>query len=103
MVVTLERPWISDQALAFIERRLHARAHGLYDEERALNHRVRICVKRDREVWLRDMAGSNDWSKLRRLRRGETRSPGRVHDENGMPVSFEHRAETFARHLAEVQ
>ena len=102
-MVTKKRPWISSQTLSLIESRLHARRQADYSQEQALSRRIKIQAKIDRDVGLLNLAGSKDWGQLKRLRRGEVRLQGRLHDESGMPVSSEQRADTFARYLAEVQ
>ena len=65
--VRRKRPWISGQTLGALEDRLAARRSGAHAEVEELNRRIRKFVRRDREVWLRDLAGSRDWTKLKAL------------------------------------
>ena len=60
-------------------------------------------VKKDREIYLKSLAASGDWHKLRQLRKPKKPSQGRLMDMKGQLVSSEHRAQTMAEYLAEVQ
>ena len=73
------------------------------EAERAMTRSIRRSAKQDREQWLTDMAGSRDWSDIRALRGKLKKKQGRLHNLQGIPVSSEERAETFAEYLEKVQ
>jgi len=99
-----KRPWISTSTLQMIEDRRHMRENGATAEaERAMTRSIRRSAKQDREQWLTDMAGSRDWSDIRALRGKLKKKQGRLHNLQGIPVSSEERAETFAEYLEKVQ
>ena len=102
-LVKRKRPWISDDTLALIESKLHARQNGRFDAVARLSKQVKTQVKRDREKWLCDLAGSGDWKQIRLLRNGSAKAQGRLQNEHGIPVSSEYRAETLAKYLETVQ
>ena len=101
--VRTKSPWISDQTLRAIESRQQARRRGAHDELKELSSRIKPYVKRDREVWLRDLAGCGDWKKPKQLRKGTARCQGQLNDESGTSVWSKGRAETFAAYLEDVQ
>ena len=73
------------------------------EAEQAMTGNIRRSAKQDREKWLTDMAGSRDWSDIRALRGKVKKKQGRLHNLQGIPVSSEERAETFAEYLEKVQ
>ena len=101
--ITRQKPWISNDTLALIDQRRRARALGNHEEELQLHKEVKRAARRDRRIWLLDLASSGSWNAARRLRTGAVHSQGRLNDENGSPISSELRAERFAKHLEEVQ
>ena len=103
LVAKPKRPWISGATLEIIEARHLARLNGNAAEETRLNHMVKLQARLDREMWLKDLAGSGDWGKLKLLRKGAGRKQGRLNDKTGMPISSEQRAQTFAEYLEEIQ
>ena len=66
-----KRPWITESTLKLIERRHQARLDADIHAERSLQHLIKKFVRRDRETYLRSLAGSGDWNKLRELRKGK--------------------------------
>ena len=86
-----------------LEDRLAAKCAGAHEKVAELNKRIRKLVKQDREIWLTDLAGSGDWSKLKQLRKGQQKCQGRLRDVSGTVVSSEERAEEFAEYLETVQ
>ena len=97
------KPWISQSTLKLADEGRKARAAGDWPLEKTLRKQIRRAAKRDRAIWLTDLAAKGDWASLRRLRKGQGRQQGRLCDAQGCTVSTEQRAETFAEHLASVQ
>ena len=63
------RPWISTTTLALIERRHNTRVEGDVELEHDVKMMIKKFVKKDRDAYLKSLACSGDWSKLRELRK----------------------------------
>eukprot|EP00973_Karenia_brevis_P069475 9660650-Karenia_brevis.AAC.1 len=62
IVLTKNRPWISDRTLQHIVERNAARKEGREDDEVKANRLIKNSVKEDRRQWFQDMLESGDWS-----------------------------------------
>ena len=98
-----KRPWISVSTLQLIKRRHEARSIGDIESQRYLQKLVRQFVKKDREIYLKNLVSSGDWAKLRELRKSKNLAQGRLRNLNNDLVSSEERAETIADYLERVQ
>ena len=72
------KPWISQSTLDLIEQRRLARTVNDFVEEAKLHKLVKKSAKSDRKKWLEDLAGSNTWANLRKLRGGPKHLQGRL-------------------------
>ena len=97
------RPWISQETIELIQDRQQARIQGQHAEERELHKRVRTSAKLDRKQWLSDLASSNSWANLRKMRTKKKHPQGRLKDSSGHFVESSERAQTFAEYLQDVQ
>ena len=95
MLFEAKRPWITTCTLNVIEQRHKARQAGIRSKEIELNSIIKQMVKKDREIYLKSLAASGDWHKLRQLRKPKKPSQGRLMDMKGQLVSSEHRAQTM--------
>ena len=71
--------------------------------EKQLRKETQKSVRKDRALWLEELAGRGDWESLRKLRSKNTASQTRLKDIHGEIVSSELRAETLADHLEQLQ
>ena len=97
------KPWIQEGTLDIVHRRLEARAAGDHELEKLLHKQAKTSARKDRSKWLEDLAGTGDWTALRRLKRVRKAVQTRLRDESGETVFTDQRAEVFARHLQNVQ
>ena len=97
------KPWIREETLDLIRQRLQARAVGDWELEKHLNKHIKKSAKKDRSIWLEELAGTGDWQALRRLKQGRKAVQTRLCDETGNTVSTEQRADVFAQHLETIQ
>ena len=100
---TKQRPWISKGTLELIEQRHQARQRGEEESEILLHKSIMRSARVDKRTWLLEMAGSGDWKKLNRLRKGSVYQQGKLYNLSGELVSSEQRADTFAEYLEKVQ
>ena len=103
VVASRRRPWISQGTLDLIDQRRIAHVSGNFVLEASLHKNIKKAARADRRKWLEDLAGSNSWASLRKLRRGTKHLQGRLCNQDGIPVSSEERAETFAQYLESIQ
>ena len=101
--VKKKRPWITEDTLQLIRARLDARIAGDWMLEKQLRKETQKSVRKDRTLWLQELAGQGDWESLRKLRPKNTASQTRLKDTHGETVSSELRAETLADHLEHLQ
>ena len=52
-------------------------------EVKRLRKKIKLAAKRDRAVWLDNIAASGDWSKLKILRKGIVKKKGRLRNMEG--------------------
>ena len=75
---TAQRPWIQGRTLELIDARNVARRSADHNREVVLNRAIGRMARRDREIWLNDLAPTRDWGQLRKLRKGKsTNDPNR--------------------------
>ena len=97
------KPWISADTLAIIERRREARALNLFIEERRLHKLVRSMAKKDRTAWMERLLDEGSWEQIRRIRKPKKPRQGKLRDGQGVLVDSDEWAETMAVHLEAVQ
>ena len=97
------KPWISSRTLRYIDERNHARLLGNEVDEKSLTKLVKQSVKQDRTSWLHDALQNHDWKIIRKLKKGNIHSQGRIKNAEGIIVSSEERAETMAKHRENMQ
>ena len=96
-------PWISAHTVSLIDERHAARVSRNHELEQSLHKQVKKSARHDRTQWLDELASSGDWNSLKQLRKRKQPSQGRLRDSSGDYVSLEMRADTFAKHLEQVQ
>ena len=98
-----QKPWISTLTLDLIEQRATARVNHDFATELSLQKQIKQSARSDRRNWLEQLAGSNDWRSLHKLRKGTSLKQGRLKDASGDFVDNTVRADTFAEYLSSVQ
>ena len=96
--VKRRRPWISESTLQMVLARHDARKAGNWALEKKLRKQTQKSVRKDRALWLQQLAGNGDWESLRKLRSKRATSQTRLKDSSGEIVSSEARAEALADH-----
>ena len=80
--------WISEDTLNLVEQRRHAFVNGDAESYAFFNKEVKKSARTDRRRWLSEMAGSNDWNSLRKLRKqGAQQHQGRLKNSAGENVT----------------
>ena len=98
-----KRPWISEATLSFIDKRNKARQNGEWNNKKELTKYIKSSAKNNRSNWLRSIAGTKDWTIIRKLRKPVRADQGRLRDLQGNLVFSDKRAETMATYLDKVQ
>ena len=93
------RQEISAHTVSLIDERHAARVSRNHRLEQSLHKQVKKSAKQ----WLGELAPSGAWNSLKQLRKRKQPSQGRLRDSSGECVSSEMRADTFAKHLEQVQ
>jgi len=102
VTVRAHRPWIRATTLRLIEERSVASLRHDQPHVQKLSSEIRRSAKIDRRVWLEERLLDNDWSEIRKLRKGG-KQLGRLKNASGEFVSSEARAETLADHYERIQ
>ena len=55
------KPWVTVEAFALIDQRVHARQCKDYEEEKVLIGLLKPQIKADKSVWLKSLAASGSW------------------------------------------
>ena len=103
VIPRLRKSWISAHTLHYIDDRSKARTIRDYRLEASLNKLIKKSVKQDRKSWLHKQLSGNNWSEIKKLRKGVPVQQGRLKDQSGHIVSSEHRSETMALHFEKIQ
>ena len=74
-----------------------------YVLETSLNKLIKKSVRLDRKSWLQKQLSDNNWSEIKKLRKGSPAQQGRLQNQFGVSVSSEHRSETMAHHFETIQ
>ena len=94
------RPWIGDDTLALINRRIIARKSFNFWLQIQLTSEIKPAVRRDRSTWLERLLHTGDWKEIRKLRKG---SHGCLCDQVSLLKDSDERANTFAILLESLQ
>lgn len=96
------RPWISHRTLELIDDRASSRPRRDGVAEARLNRMIKASARKDRRTWLDELVQSGDFSAVRKLWAGPSRSQGRMKNQSGILVESDERAEAMATHLESV-
>ena len=99
------KPWISQTTLDLLDRRLTIRYGHDYDynNEAVLTKQIKASVKKDKTQWLEKLASTGSWDDIKFLRNKKKLKQGRLRDSNGHIVDITAKADTFAKHLQDLQ
>lgn len=81
------KPWLTVEAFALIDQRVHARQNKDYDEEKVLNGLLKRQIKKDKTVWLESLAAASSWEDLKKLRHPRRPQQGRLQNSEGVLFS----------------